>query len=215
MKSLLGQNISMDRRFEDDEQENPLSEAMEGLADARMFSKKFLDQRKVFLWGPVMDASARQVVNRLLYLEAADPGKEIEFYINSPGGMVTSGMAIYDVMNAISSPVSTICLSLAASMGSILLSAGEKGKRFIMPHGEVMIHQPSIGGYMQGRASDLEIHAKQIQKTKELGAKILADNCGHSFEKVMTDFDRDYWMDAQESVDYGIVDGIKTSIGMA
>ena len=179
-----------------------------------VFSRLIMD-RIIFLGMQVEEGIANIITAQLLFLESVDSKKDILLYINSPGGMVTSGMAIYDVMNAISSPVSTICLSLAASMGSILLSAGEKGKRFIMPHGEVMIHQPSIGGYMQGRASDLEIHAKQIQKTKELGAKILADNCGHSFEKVMTDFDRDYWMDAQESVDYGIVDGIKTSIGMA
>jgi ATP-dependent Clp protease protease subunit len=115
-------------------------------------------------------------------------------------------MAIYDVMNAITSPVSTICMGLAASMGSILLSAGEKGKRYVYPHGQVMIHQPSGGA--QGVSADIEIQAKQIMKTKEIGARILADNCGKSFEKVMADFARDYWMDADESVEYGIVDGI-------
>lgn len=194
-------------RFEDEE-ENPIAKGLEMLSEERLFSKKFIEQRKVFLWGPVMDESARHVVNRLLYLEASDPGKEITFFINSPGGMVTSGMVIYDTMKMISSPVSTVCMGLAASMGSLLLSAGEKGKRFCFPHGEVMIHQPSIGGVYQGRAADIEIQAQQIEKTKELGARILAENCGQSYEKVLKDFDRDYWMDAKEAVEYGIVDSV-------
>jgi ATP-dependent Clp protease protease subunit len=154
-----------------------------------------------------MDESAEQIVNRLLYLEAKDPGKPITFYINSPGGVVTSGMVIHDTMKLISSPVATICMGLAASMGSILLSAGTKGMRGIWPSGRVMIHQPSIGG-MQGRASDLEIQAKEMKKVKEMGARILAENCGQTFEKVMKDFDRDYWMGPQESIAYGIVDKV-------
>jgi len=195
-------------RFEQEEEpevaapENPIEKMMGGM----MFDKKFLEQRKVFLWGEVHDKSAREITNRLLYLDAVDPGKEITFYINSPGGVITSGMVIYDTMQMISSPVSTVCMGMAASMGSILLSGGKKGKRFIFPHGEVMIHQPSGGG--QGTSADLEIMAIQIQKAKELGAKILADNCGQSYDKVMEDFDRDYWMDANESKKYGIVDGI-------
>lgn len=171
-----------------------------------LIDKKLLTGRKVFLWGAVDDDSARDIIDRFLYLELEDPGKEIQFYINSPGGYVTSGMAIYDVMNSISSPVSTICMGLAASMGSILLSAGEKGKRFVYPHGQVMIHQPSGGA--QGVSADIEIQAKQIMKTKEIGAQILADNCGKSFKQIMDDFARDYWMDAEESVKYGIVDGV-------
>jgi ATP-dependent Clp protease protease subunit len=182
--------------------ENPIEKMMGGM----MFDKKFLEQRKIFLWGEVHDKSATEITNRLLYLEAIDPGKEITFYINSPGGVISSGMVIYDTMQMISSPVSTVCMGMAASMGSILLSGGEKGKRFIYPHGEVMIHQPSGGG--QGTSADLEIMAVQILKAKQLGAKILADNCGQSYEKVMEDFDRDYWMDAEESKKYGIVDGI-------
>ncbi len=176
------------------------------------FEKEFLAQRKVFLWGAVHDESAKYVVDRLLYLEAKDPGKEITFYINSPGGVVTSGMIIYDTMQMISSPVSTVCIGLAASMGSILLSGGKKGRRFIYPSGRVMIHQPAIGGYIQGQASDIAITAKEILKTKELGAKILAQNCGKSVEQIMKDFDRDYWMNAEESVAYGIVDEIVTKI---
>lgn len=168
--------------------------------------KKLLEERKVFLWGQVDDDSARYVVDRLMYLESENPGKEIKLFINSPGGYVTAGFAIYDTMMAITSPVSTICMGLAASMGSILLSAGEKGKRFVMPHGRVMIHQPSGGA--QGTSADIEIQAREILKTRELGAKILADNCGQKEDKVMEDFDRDYWMDAKESKAYGIVDGV-------
>ncbi|HZW66574.1 MAG TPA: ATP-dependent Clp protease proteolytic subunit [Hanamia sp.] len=195
-------------RFEQEEEpetpatENPIEKMMGGM----MFDKKFIEQRKVFLWGEVHDKSARDITNRLLYLDAIDPGKEITFYINSPGGVITSGMVIYDTMQMISSPVSTVCMGMAASMGSILLSGGAKGKRFIFPHGEVMIHQPSGGG--QGTSADLEIMAVQIQKAKEIGARILAENCGQTYEKVMEDFDRDYWMDAEESKKYGIVDSI-------
>jgi ATP-dependent Clp protease, protease subunit len=180
--------------------ENPMEKMMSGW----QFDKKFIEQRKIFLWGAVDDKSAKDITARLLYLEAIDPGKEITFYINSPGGMVVSGMVIYDTMQMISSPVSTVCMGMAASMGSILLSGGTKGRRFIFPHGEVMIHQPSGGG--QGTSADLEIMALQIGKTKEMGAKILAENCGQTYEKVMKDFDRDYWMDAKESIAYGIVD---------
>jgi ATP-dependent Clp protease protease subunit len=180
--------------------ENPMEKMMSGW----MFDKKFIEQRKVFLWGPVDDKSSKEITDRLLYLEAIDPGKDITFYINSPGGVVTSGMVIYDTMRMISSPVSTVCMGMAASMGSILLSGGTKGKRYIFPHGEVMIHQPSGGG--RGTSADLEIMAVQMQKTKEMGAQLLADNCGQTFEKVMKDFDRDYWMDAKESIEYGIVD---------
>ncbi|MBT8184527.1 MAG: ATP-dependent Clp protease proteolytic subunit, partial [Eudoraea sp.] len=125
---------------------------------------------------------------------------------NSPGGYVTSGFAIYDTINQIKSPVSTVCSGLAASMGSILLSVGKKGRRFIQPHAKVMIHQPSGGA--RGQASNIEIQAREILKTKELGAKILAENCGQKVEKILKDFNRDYWMDADESIAYGIVDGI-------
>ena len=201
--NLYNKNIKLEEEEEPKElPDNPMEKMMGGV----MFDKKFIEQRKVFLWGAVDDKSAKDITNRLLYLEATDPGKEITFYINSPGGVITSGMVIYDTMKMISSPVNTVCMGMAASMGSILLSAGEKGKRLIYPHGEVMIHQPSGGG--QGTSADLEIMAIQILKAKQLGAKILADNCGQSYEKVMEDFDRDYWMDAKESITYGIVDGI-------
>ena len=150
-------------RFEDDDKPDDLPEnPMEKMMSSWQFDKKFIEQRKVFLWGVVDDKSAKDITNRLMYLEAIDPGKEITFYISSPGGMVTSGMVIYDTMQMISSPVSTVCMGMAASMGSILLSGGAKGKRFIFPNGEVMIHQPSGGG--QGTHADLEIMAGQIKK---------------------------------------------------
>jgi ATP-dependent Clp protease protease subunit len=198
--------------FRMDEEEEPKmpENPMEKMLSGAQFDRKFIEQRKIFLWGPVDDRSAKDITARLLYLEAVDPGKEITFYINSPGGVVTSGMVIYDTMQMISSPVSTVCMGMAASMGSILLSGGKKGRRFIFPHGEVMIHQPSGGG--QGTSADLEIMAEQVRKVKDMGAKILADNCGQPFEKVMKDFDRDYWMDAEESVKYGIVDGVLDKI---
>lgn len=194
----------------DDEEEKPKDDqpSPESKLLAKKMEKQFFEKRSVYLWGVVDDKSARDVVSKMLLLESDKPGEEIKFYINSPGGVVTSGMVIYDTIKLMSSPVSTICMGLAASMGSILLSVGEKGKRYIYPHGEVMIHQPSLGGYFQGTSADLEIQAVQTQKTKELGARILAENCGKSFEQVMKDFDRDYWMDANEAVAYGIVDNI-------
>jgi ATP-dependent Clp protease protease subunit len=196
----------------DDEEEMPAmpDNPMEKMMSGWMFDKKFIEQRKVFLWGVVDDKSSKDITDRLMYLEALDPGKEITFYINSPGGMVTSGMVVYDTMQMISSPVSTVCMGMAASMGSILLSGGTKGRRFIYKHGEVMIHQPSGGG--RGTSADLEIMAVQIKKTKEMGARILAENCGQTYEKVMKDFDRDYWMDATESIAYGIVDAVMEKI---
>ncbi|MFD0932793.1 ClpP family protease [Psychroflexus salinarum] len=170
-----------------------------------LIDRKFLEQRKVFLNGQVDGKSAKHLIDRLMYLDM-ESNDEIQFYINSPGGYVTDGFAIYDTMKSLKSPVSTICSGLAASMGSILMSGGEKGKRFIQPNAKIMIHQPMGGA--QGQASNIEIQAQEILKIKELSAQILADNCGQDFDKVMKDFKRDYWMNAQESVDYGIVDGI-------
>jgi ATP-dependent Clp protease protease subunit len=199
----------MNKRMEDEPETPGVPETLiEKFAGGMMkFDNKFLEQRRVFLWGPVTDESSERVVNRLLFLEANDPGKDIYFYINSPGGVVTSGMVVYDTMKLISSPVHTICMGLAASMGSILLSGGTKGKRLIWPHGRVMIHQPSLGG-AYGQATDIEITAKEILKVKEESARILAENSNKTFEQVMKDFDRDHWMNAKEAVEYGIVDGV-------
>jgi len=200
--------------MEDEEAEEPKEEKQEPMGGFMMkkMEKLFFEKRAVYLWGQVDDKSARDIVSKLLLLDADKPKTEIKFYINSPGGVVTSGMVMYDTMKMISSPVSTICMGLAASMGSILLSAGTKGKRYIYPHGEVMIHQPSLGGYFQATSADIEIHANQIRKTKELGAKRLAKNCGKTVDQVMADFDRDYWMDGTEAVAYGIVDHILAKI---
>lgn len=173
------------------------------------FESKFIEQRKIFLWGPVHDDSAKKIVNQLLFLEAEDPGKEITFYINSPGGVVTSGLVMIDTMKMISSPVKTVCMGMCASMGAMLLSQG--AKREIWENGRVMIHQPSIGG-AYGQATDLEITANQMQKTKEILAQMLADSCKKPFDQIMEDFDRDYWMDAKESKAYGIVDAISKKI---
>ena len=194
------------RRQEEEEMpEMPnMDNPMEKLMGGWRFDKKFIEQRKIFLWGAVDDKTSKDLTDRLLYLEAIEPGKEITFYINSPGGIVTAGMVVYDTMQMISSPVSTVCMGMAASMGSILLSGGEKGRRFMFPSGEVMIHQPSGGG--RGTSADLEIMAIQIQKTKMMGARILAENCGQPIGKILKDFDRDHWMDVEESIAYGIVD---------
>lgn len=167
--------------------------------------KTLLAERKVFLWGPVEDNSSKEIVEQLCYLEALQQGTPIHMYINCPGGVVTAGYAMYDMMQAITSPVYTYCIGFAASMGSILLSGGEKGHRYIYPRAEVMIHQPATGGW-QANARDIEINARHILKTKQLTAQILADNCGQSVQKIMKDFDRDFWMDAEEAIAYGIVD---------
>jgi ATP-dependent Clp protease, protease subunit len=175
-------------------------------------AKKFLEQRKIFLWGPVMDESAKEIVSKMMYLEMIDPGKEITFYINSPGGVITSGMTIYDTMKMISSPVSTVCMGMAASMGSLLLCAGTKGRRYVWPSGKVMIHQPSIGGQIVASATDIKIHAEEIRKTKDKLNKILAEACNQPLERIQKDTDRDYYMTAEEAVEYGIVDSILQSI---
>jgi ATP-dependent Clp protease protease subunit len=194
------------------EKEEEQDKELRAQSDTQMLYKRmeklFFESRSIYLWGIVDDRSSKDVVSKLLLLEADNPGKEIKFFISSPGGSVTSGMVVYDTMRMIKSPVSTICMGLAASMGSILLSAGEKGKRFIYPHGEVMIHQPSLGGHVQGVSADMEIHAEQILRTKNMGAQILAENTGQTIERIKKDFERDYWMDAQKSIEYGIVDKI-------
>lgn len=197
---------------EEPDKEEDIDKELRAQPDTPMLYKKleklFFESRSIYLWGVVDDRSSKDVVSKLLLLEADNPGKEIKFYISSPGGSVTSGLVVYDTMRMLKSPVSTICMGLAASMGSILLSAGEKGKRYIFPHGEVMIHQPSLGGHIQGVSADMEIHAEQILRTKNIGAQILAENTGQTVERIKKDFERDYWMDAQKSIEYGIVDKI-------
>ena len=190
---------------EPEENKDDKPEAMTSYPTKKM-EHLFFEKRAVYLWGVVDDKSAKDVVSKLLLLDADKPGAEIKLYINSPGGVVTSGMVMYDTIKMIQSPVSTICMGMAASMGSILLSGGTKGKRYIFPHGEVMIHQPSLGGYIRGVSTDLEIQAEQTRRVKEIGAGILAKNCGKTVEQIMKDFDRDYWMDAKQAIEYGIAD---------
>ena len=169
---------------------------------------RLLNDRIIFLSDEVNDATASLVVAQLLFLEAQDPDKDISFYINSPGGSVTAGMAIYDTMNFIKCDVSTICIGMAASMGAFLLSAGTKGKRIALPHSEIMIHQP-LGG-AQGQASDIKIRADLILRTRDMLNKILAENTGKPIEQIERDTDRDYFMTAEQALEYGIIDKIYT-----
>ncbi len=170
---------------------------------------RLLKDRIIFLGEEVNDASASIVVAQLLFLEAEDPGKDINLYINSPGGSVTAGMAIYDTMNFIKCDVSTICIGMAASMGAFLLSSGAKGKRLILPNAEVMIHQPSGGA--RGQATEIQIVAENILRTKQKLNEILAANTGKPVEQIALDTERDNYMTAQEAVEYGLVDSIVTS----
>ncbi|MFT5360253.1 MAG: ATP-dependent Clp protease protease subunit [Candidatus Paceibacteria bacterium] len=167
---------------------------------------RLLNERIIFLGGGIDDHVANVVVAQLLFLESEDPKKDIYLYINSPGGSVTAGLAILDTMNHIKPQVATVCVGMAASMGALLLSAGEKGKRFVLPNSEVMIHQP-LGG-VSGQASDIEITAKNILKTRDRLNKILAENTGKKLDQIAKDVDRDFWMDSAESVKYGIVDKV-------
>ncbi len=167
---------------------------------------RLLEDRIIFLTGEVNDISADIIIAQLIYLEGKDPDKDISLYINSPGGSVTAGMGIYDTMNYIKCDVSTICVGMAASMGAFLLSSGAKGKRFALPNSEIMIHQP-LGG-AQGQASDIEIQARHILRTKDKLNRILAQNTSQPLEKIQKDVDRDYYMSAQEALEYGLVDKI-------
>ena len=167
---------------------------------------RLLTDRIVFLSEEVNDVTASLIVAQFLFLESDDPDKDINFYINSPGGSITSGMAIYDTMNFIKCDVSTICVGMAASMGAFLLSAGTKGKRLALPNSEIMIHQP-MGG-MQGQATDIKIHADRIIQIKRKLAEITAANCGKPIEEVEKDMERDYFMTAEEALKYGIVDKV-------
>ena len=170
-----------------------------------VFSRLMMD-RIIFLGTQVTDTSANIIQAQLLYLDSIDPDKDISIYINSPGGSVYAGLGIYDTMQYVSSNVSTICTGMAASMAAVLLVAGEKGKRFALPHSRVMIHQP-MGG-IQGQASDIEITAREILKLKEELYHIISDHSGQPFEKVEADSDRDYWMTAAEAKDYGLIDKV-------
>lgn len=167
---------------------------------------RLLKERVIFCCGQVEDHMANLIVAQLLFLESDNPDKDIYLYINSPGGVVTAGMAIYDTMRFIKPDVSTVCMGQAASMGAFLLAGGAQGKRYCLPNSRVMIHQP-LGGF-QGQASDFEIHAKQILDLKERLNRMLSENTGQDYDKVAKDTDRDHFLTAEESIDYGLVDGI-------
>jgi ATP-dependent Clp protease, protease subunit len=169
---------------------------------------RLLRERVIFLVGPVNDQSANLVVAQLLFLESENPDKDISLYINSPGGSVSAGMSIFDTMQFIKPDVSTLCMGIAASMGSFLLMAGAKGKRFALPNSRVMIHQPSGGA--QGQATDIEIHAREILKTREQLNRIYAERTGQSIEKIRADMERDFFLDPIEAKDYGLVDQVLT-----
>ena len=172
----------------------------------------FLKERKVFLWGEVSDKSARDVTEKLLYLESSDPGKEITFYINTPGGSITAGMAVYDTMKLIRSPIKVIVTGMAASMGSILLCGADKGKRFLYPHSRVLIHQPLISGQMIAAAVDIHIQAQEMERLRDELNAILAESSGQSLEKIKKDTDRDFYMTADEAIAYGLADSIVDTI---
>lgn len=167
---------------------------------------RLLKDRIVFICGPIDDNVANSVIAQLLFLEAEDPDKDIHLYINSPGGVVTAGLAIYDTMQYIKPDVSTICLGQAASMGSLLLTAGAKGKRFALPYARIMIHQPSGGA--QGQSTDIQIQAREILRMREIGNDILVKTTGQPYEKVQADTERDYFMTAEEAKDYGLIDEV-------
>ncbi|MEO6874423.1 MAG: ATP-dependent Clp protease proteolytic subunit [Opitutaceae bacterium] len=196
-----------DEDDEDEEQETP--EARKASAPvAMLIQKKFLAQRKIFLWGAVTDETAKEITEKLLYLEGIAPGKEITFYINSPGGSITAGMAVYDTMKLITSPITVVVTGMAASMGSILLSGAPKGRRLLYPHSRVLIHQPLISGRMVGPATDINIQAKEMEKLRAELNQILADASGQPLERINRDTDRDFYLNAQEAIAYGLADRI-------
>ncbi|GKX65411.1 ATP-dependent Clp endopeptidase proteolytic subunit ClpP [Inconstantimicrobium mannanitabidum] len=169
---------------------------------------RLLNDRIIMLSGEVTDDSANIIVAQMLFLESVSPDEDISFYINSPGGSITAGMAIYDTMQLIKPDVSTICVGLAASMGSFLLTAGAKGKRFALPNSEILIHQPSVYGGFKGQATDIEIHTKWLLNTKRKLNKIYSERTGQTIEKIENDMERDFFMSAEEAKDYGIIDKI-------
>jgi ATP-dependent Clp protease, protease subunit len=195
---------------DDDDDDQPDSPARKKSTSsvAMLVQKKFLEQRKIFLWGAVTDETAKDITEKLLYLEAIGPGKEITFYINSPGGSITAGMAVYDTMQLVTSPITVVVTGMAASMGSILLSAAPKGRRLLYPHSRVLIHQPLISGRMIGPASDINIQAKEMEKLRAELNQILATASGQPIEIINRDTDRDFYLNAKEAIAYGLADRI-------
>ena len=196
---------------DDDEKEEKVVEKG-GPSVSMLIQKKFLDQRKIFLWGAVTDETAKDLTEKLLYLEAIGPGQDITFYLNSPGGSVTAGMAVYDTMKLVTSPITVVVTGMAASMGSILLSGAPKGRRLLYPHSRVLIHQPLISGRMVGPATDINIQAKEMEKLRKELNKILADASGQPIERIDRDTDRDFYLNATEAIAYGLADRIVDTV---
>jgi ATP-dependent Clp protease protease subunit len=192
---------------DDDEDEKPASKK-NGAPVAMLLQKKFLEQRKIFLWGAVTDETAKDITERLLYLEGVAPGKDITFYINTPGGSITAGMAVYDTMQLVTSPITVVVTGMAASMGSILLSGAPKGRRLLYPHARVLIHQPLISGRMVGPATDINIQAKEMEKLRSELNEILAKASGQPIERINRDTDRDFYLNAPEAIAYGLADRV-------
>ena len=196
----LNQPIPRHDDDEDEDETESTAESSKSSPIANTIQRKFLSQRKIFLWGAVTDETAKDITEKLLYLEATAPGKEITFYINTPGGSITAGMAVYDTMKMISSPVSIVVTGMAASMGSILLSGAAKGKRFLYPHARVLIHQPLISGRFIGPATDINIQAQEMEKLRTELNQILATASGQPMEKISRDTDRDFYLNAHEAI---------------
>ncbi len=197
-------------RADDDDDDEPecTPTGKQNTPVAMLIQKKFLEQRKIFLWGAVTDETAKDITEKLLYLEAADPGKEIFFYINTPGGSITAGMAVYDTMQLVTSPITVIVTGMAASMGSILLSGAKKGRRLLYPHSRVLIHQPLISGRFIGPATDINIQAQEMEKLRHELNQILATASGQPLERITHDTDRDFYLNAKEAIEYGLADRI-------
>jgi ATP-dependent Clp protease protease subunit len=195
-----------DDEEEENEEEAKAAQLPQGVG--ALIQRKFLATRRIFLWGAVTDETGKDVCEKLLYLEATAPGKEITFYINTPGGSITAGMAIYDTIKLLSSPVTIVVTGMAASMGSVLLCAAPKGRRLIYPHARVLIHQPLIAGRFIGPATDINIQAKEMEKLRDELNQILATASGQPFEKIVKDTDRDFYLNAKEAIEYGLADKI-------
>ncbi|MCF7688110.1 MAG: ATP-dependent Clp protease proteolytic subunit [Cephaloticoccus sp.] len=196
------------RADEDDDDEEDSPEQKGAGQVTALIQKKFLEQRKLFLWGAVTDATAKDITEKLLYLEVNAPGKEITFYINTPGGSITAGMAIYDTMQMLTSPITVIVTGMAASMGSILLCGAKKGRRLLYPHSRVLIHQPLISGRFIGPATDINIQAQEMEKLRSELNQILATASGQPLERITRDTDRDFYLNAKEAIEYGLADKI-------
>jgi ATP-dependent Clp protease protease subunit len=199
-------------KMDDDDDREEAEDEKKDVPVMMKIQERFLEERRVFLWGAVNERSAKDIVEKLIYLDLVDPGKPITFYINTPGGHTTSGMAIYDTVKLISSPVTVVVTGMAASMGSILLCAPKKGHRLLYPSAQVMIHQPLISGQIYAPAVDINIQAEEMERIREGMNCILSSASGQPLEKVRKDTDRDFYLNAQQAIEYGLADKIVTKV---